>query len=195
MMPLRLGLFVAALSMPQMALACGQLSAHVWMCARGTVWETATWEQHGDGATIRMQEFTFDFSEQFPGTERANSETTIEELYGYYAEFLKDNYDDDALRPEVIRSGWAETEHLRAKQVLQRGISPWNGLPFLETAMLAQVGEHKILLELKGPADMDLPKMDAAAAEVLSFLRSSCADPVSCADDYEWPPEAPLKEL
>lgn len=192
-MRLRLGLLVAALGFPQAVLACGQLSAHVWMCARGTAWETATWEQHGDGATIRMQEFTLDFSETFPGTERADDETTIEALYGFYTAFLKDNRDDDTLVPQVIRSGWAENDHLRAKQVLQRGISAWDGTPYLETAMLAQVGEHRILLELKGPADMEETRMDAAAADVLSFLRPTCADPVSCADDYEWPPAAPLK--
>lgn len=189
------GLFVAALMIPQMASACGQLSAHVWMCARGTVWETATWEQHGDGATIRMQDFTLNFSEQFPGTERANSETTIEELYGYYSEFLKDNYDDDSLLPQVIRSGWLKTDHARAKQVLQRGTSLWDGHRYLETSMLAEVGTYRILLELQAPEDMAVPVMDAAAADVLSFLRADCADPVSCADDYEWPPAAPLKEL
>jgi hypothetical protein len=36
--------------------------------------------------------------------------------------------------------------------------------------------------------------MQTEADNMLSFLRDTCADPVSCAEDYEWPPEAPLKE-
>jgi hypothetical protein len=191
---LRAALVVGAFSAPQAATACADLSQHVWMCARDTVWETATWEQNGDGATIRMQDFTFNFSEQFPGKEKADENTTLQDVYGFYSDFLKENRGDDTYAPKVIRTTLVGNENVTALQVLQRGVALWDDKPYLETSMLAQVGTHRILLELRGPQDMPLDTMDAAAADILSFLRDSCADPVSCAEDYEWPPTAPLKD-
>ena len=187
-------LTAAALCLPQTAAACGQLSENVWMCARDTAWETATWEQNGDSATIRMQAFALSFAEVFPGTERADETTSNEELHGYYSAFLKDNYDDDSLLPQVIQADSIELADATAHRVLQLNTSLWDGHKYLEASMIAQVGTHQILLELQGPEDMAVPMMAAEAKTVLSYLRTHCADPISCADDYDWPPTAPLKE-
>lgn len=183
-----------ALLTPQIATACAQLSQNVWMCARDTPWETATWDQFGDGATILMQDFVFDFSEDFPGVELTDDLTTLEEQYTFFAAFQQDNYEDDDPLPEVIRVDTIETDHATAHRVLQRAVSLWDGHPYLETAMIAQVGTHRIWLNFEGPEDMPLAVMDTETEKVLSLLRDTCADPVSCAEDYEWPPTAPLKE-
>jgi len=191
---LRSAVFGLAVTLPQAGFACAQLSQNVWMCARGTPWETATWDQFGDGATILMQDFIFDFNEDFPGQESADDLTTLEEQYTFFAAFHKDNYDDHTLLPQVIRVDTLETDHASAYRVVQRSTSLWDGHKYLETAIIAQVGTHRILLNFEGPDDMPLSVMDAETENVLSFLRDTCADPVSCAEDYEWPPTAPLKE-
>lgn len=184
----------SALSLPTAASACGQISQNIWMCARDTGWETATWEQHGDSATVRMYDMNLTFDTQFPGSERGDAATSLDTLHGYFTEFVAENYDDDALMPRVIRTQFVDGENVAATQVMQYGTSLWDGHEYLETEMLAQVGGHRILLSLKGPKDMDHKRMQTEADNMLSFLRDTCADPVSCAEDYEWPPEAPLKE-
>lgn len=191
-MLLRTTAFAAAMAVPQMASACAQLSENIWMCARGNAWETATWDQFGDGSAMLLRDLVFNFNEDFPGQELTDESTTLEEQYVFLAAWQQDIYDDDFPAPQVLRTDLVEKEHVIAHRVLQRG--SWEGQPYLETLMIAQVGRHRILLQLEGPGDMPISQMDAEANNILSYLRNTCADPVSCAEDYEWPPAAPVKE-
>lgn len=183
---------VALLTAPQSALACAQLTQHIWMCARDTPWETATWDQFGDGATLLMQQYILNFTEDFPGSDLRDDLTTLEEQYTTYDAFQQDIYDEDYPAPTVIRTDAVTLDITAAHRVVQRGI--WMGTPYIEAATLAEVGAHRILLQLQAPDETPLADLDRQTEAVLSFLHDTCADPVSCADDYEWPPAAPLSE-
>lgn len=178
----------AALALPQMVAACAQLSEAVWMCDRGTAWEAAQWDQFGDGATRLLGDFVLDFNDQWPGHDITDAAATLEEQYATYAEWTAA---DVAVQPDVLHIDTLESPYAKALRHIQRDV--WEGEPYLQTVMLAQVGRARIMLWLQGPDGMPVEQMDAASSEIVSMLRDSCADAISCAEDY-MPPQTAQKE-
>jgi hypothetical protein len=138
-----------------------------------------------------LDEFVFDFYEEFPGSELTDDLTTIQEQYVTYDAFVRDGYLDGETLPDVLRTDAVKTDHANAHRVLQR--RKWQDRDYLQTVMLTQVGAARIMLLLEAPNETPLAEMDVAADVIMASLRDSCADPVSCADDYKWPAVVPPK--
>ncbi|QFT60007.1 hypothetical protein FIU94_14340 [Sulfitobacter sp. THAF37] len=178
----------ALLSLPQTAAACAQLSQDVWMCARGSAWETATWDQYGDGATLLLDDYVLDFTQDWPGSEITDGISTLEELFTTYAAWAA----AEAEAPSnLLQSDKLDLPHATVVRQIQRDL--WEGEPYLQAVMLAQVSDARIMLWLQAPNETPVEDLDLVSREVVTQLRDSCADPVSCAEDYE-PPQAASKE-
>lgn len=173
----------AAMAQPQASYACAQLSANVWMCDRGTPWETATWDVIGDGSTRYLGEVIFNFTEEWPGHEITDPAATLEEQYTTYAEWIAG---DGGPAPDVrqidqIKTPQGETfRHLQYDEI--------EGARTMSAVMLSQVGDARIMLYLDTADSMPLAEMDKLSYDVAMMLRDTCADEVSCAEGYT-PPE------
>ncbi|NNE51416.1 MAG: hypothetical protein HKN30_03340 [Sulfitobacter sp.] len=168
-------LLAAALALPQSAAACLQLSADVWMCARGSAWEAAKWDPYGDGETLLLGDFVLNFDQNWPTAELRDAASTLEEQYVTYAAWVK----DEGIDPKVLRVDRVTLPNTIALRYLQR--DEWQGQPVLQANMLAEVGAHRIMLYLDAPGDMKIEMLDATSEEILSLLRDTCADDKSCA--------------
>lgn len=176
---------VAALALPQTALACAQLSEHFWMCDRGTPWEVAEWDAAGDGATLILGDVVLNFTEEWPGFEISDDLATLEERYATYVEWIA----ADGLSPlEVFQSDRVTFPAGAAVRALQR--EEVEGEAFMSAVMLAEIGTSRIMLYLDAPETTELSEMDDMSRNVLTLLHGSCADPISCADDYQRPSAA-----
>ncbi|APE43457.1 hypothetical protein BOO69_08535 [Sulfitobacter alexandrii] len=179
---------MALLGLPQAAVACAQLSQDVWMCDRGTPWETATWDQYGDGATLLLDDYVLDFTQEWPGHEITDGVSTLEELFATYNAWAAAEAEAPA---NLLQSDRMNLPHATVVRHIQRDL--WEGEPYLQAVMLAQVSDARIMLWLQAPNETPVEDLDLASREVASLLRDDCADPVSCAEDYE-PPETASKE-
>jgi hypothetical protein len=173
------------LALPQAALACAQLSEHIWMCDRDTPWESADWDPAGDGSTRIMGDLTLNFTEEWPGFEIGDDLATLEERYATYAEWV--NGDGNAPL-EVFQVDKITLTGGSAVRSIQR--DALEGLEFTSAVMLAEFGSSRIMLYLDAPTTTKLAEMDVLSREVASMLRDTCADQISCADDYQRPSAA-----
>lgn len=165
----------AALALPQAAQACDQLSAHVWMCAKGTPWEAAEWDPYGDGATLLLGDYVFNFTEDFPGAEIRDDLTTLEEQFVTYAELVK----ADGNAPlEVLRQEMLHMPAGQAFRSLQR--DRFAEEERLSAVMLAEVDVVRIMLWLDGPTTMPWEDIDTASRNILERLSAVCDDPEAC---------------
>ena len=172
-----------ALALPQAAAACAQLSEHVWMCDRGTPWEAAQWDAAGDGATRILGDVVLNFTEEWPGFEIADELATLEERYATYVAWVA----ADGMSPlQVLQSDNIAYPSAYAMRTIQR--DEIEGEEFMSVVMLAQVGEARIMLYLDAPENTELAEMDTMSRSVLALLQDSCADEISCAEDYQLPP-------
>lgn len=178
----------ALVALPQTAAACAQLSQDVWMCDRGTAWETATWDQYGDGATLLLDDYVLDFTQEWPGHEITDAAATLEEQYVTYAEWVAA---DAQVPSEVLMADKLTLPHATALRHLQRDV--WEDEAYLQAVMLSQVGAARIMLWLQAPNETPINELESASRDLATLLRDSCADAVSCADNYE-PPQAASKE-
>lgn len=170
------------LALPQAGLACAQLSEHVWMCDRGTPWETAQWDAAGDGSARILGDVVLSFTEQWPGHEIGDDLATLQERFVTYEEWMR----GDDLAPLEVHA--QQVFDIPAGQVfrsLQRDAV--DGAELVSAVMLAQVGEARIMLFMDTPADTAWPALDTMSRAALDLLRPACADEVSCAEDYEPP--------
>ena len=177
-----LAAFALAALLPQTAAACAQLSAHVWLCDRGSAWESAEWDPASDGATLILDDLVLNFTEEWPGFEITDEQSTLQEQFATYSEWIATDgeaplevYQTDEIQ---IESGWA----LRS---IERNVL--DGGDIISAIMLAQVSASRIMIYLDGPAYLEIEAMDMASRELLGLLRETCADPVSCAKDYVRP--------
>lgn len=169
-------------SLPHIGSACAQLSPNVWMCDRGTAWESAEWDGAGDGNARYLGDLTFNFTEDFPGVEINAGDATLEEQYTTYSEWVA----ADGMAPvEVLQTDTIQTEHATALRHLQR--DRIEDQDTMSAVMLAQVSDARIMLYLDAPATTTLAEIDALSRDVVDLLRADCADPVSCAEDYTPP--------
>ncbi|MEW9921902.1 hypothetical protein AB2B41_20020 [Marimonas sp. MJW-29] len=166
----------AALALPQGVAACDQLSANVWMCAKGTPWAAAEWDPYGDGATLLLDDLVLNFTEDWPGAEIRDDLSTLREQFVTYAELVE----ADGNPPlEVKEQSELDIPAGKAFRSLQR--DRYDDLETVSAVMLAQVDVARIMLWLDGPRTMSWDDMDAASREVLETLRNICADPDDCA--------------
>ena len=163
------------LSVAQGAAACHQLSANVWMCAKGTSWEAAEWDPYGDGATLLLDDFILNFTEDFPGAEIRDDLTSLEEQFVTYAELAA----ADGNPPlEVHRQETFAIPAGTAFRSLQR--DRYDDIETASAVMLAEVDVARIMIWLDGPANMDWTDVDSASLTVLETLRNVCGDPEDC---------------
>lgn len=170
------------IALPQMAAACAQLSEHVWMCDRGTAWESAQWDAAGDGSTLILGDLTLNFTEQWPGFEIGDDLATLEERYATYAEWMEG---DDAAPLEVFQTDRLTLPDGTAVRSIQRDIL--DDIPFMSAVILAEVGTSRIMLYLDAPQNTGLAEMDKLSRDIAATLRATCADEISCAEDYQRP--------
>ncbi|MDD9722703.1 hypothetical protein PVW51_18515 [Sulfitobacter sp. PR48] len=178
----------ALVALPQAAAACAQLSQDIWMCDRGTPWEAAVWDQYGDGATLLLDNYVLDFTQEWPGHEITDNLATLEEVYTTYAEWVAA---DAEVPSEVLIADKLTLPDATVLRHLQRDV--WEGEPYLQAVMLSQVGAARIMLWLQAPNETSVEQLDAASRDLVALLRDNCADAVSCAEDYA-PPQAASKE-
>ena len=171
-------LTVCLFGLMQPAVACAQLSANVWMCDRGTIWENARWDTEGDGNTRFLGRFIFNFTEEWPGFDIGLDDSTLEEQFATYAEWIAA---DGGSPVEVLQVDQIETDHATALRHLQR--DRVDGDDTMSAVMLAQVSDARIMLYLDGPAHTPLKEIEAVSRQVAELLRDHCADAVSCASD------------
>jgi hypothetical protein len=172
----------AATGMPQMSSACAQLAPDVWMCDRGTVWETAEWDIFGDGSTRYTPDFILNFTQEWPGFEITDSVATLEEQFATYAEWIAA---DGGSAPEVLQVDKIVTprgltlRHLQYDEV--------EGDRTMSAVMLSEVGAARIMVYLDAADTMPLEQMEKMSFDVAMMLRDTCADAIACAPDYEPP--------
>ena len=175
----------AAIALPHAVAACAQLSENVWMCDRDTAWEVAAWDAAGDGSTLILGDLALSFTEEWPGFEIGDGLATLEERYATYAEWIA--ADGDAPL-EVFQNDRLTFASGSAVRSIQK--DTLEGDTFLSAVMLAEVGASRIMLYLDAPETTDIANMDTLSRSVLALLHDSCADPISCADDYQRPDPA-----
>ncbi len=173
---------VTVLALTQAVMACAQLSAHVWMCDRDTPWEIAEWDAAGDGSTRILGDLVLNFTEEWPGFEIADDLATLNEQYATYSEWI---VADGNAPLEVLYSDQVDFVGGTSMRALQRDTV--EGTEFMSAVMLAQVGAARIMLYLDAPSNTALAEIDSQSRSILDMLRDNCADPVSCADDYQRP--------
>ena len=173
-----------AMALPQASLACAQLSANVWMCDRGTPWETAKWDVFGDGSTRYLGEVILNFTEEWPGHEITDLTATLEEQYTTYAEWIAG---DGGTPPEVLQVDKIVTPQGHTLRHLQ--YDEIDGSRTMSAVMLSEVGAARIMLYLDTADTMPLAEMEKLSYDVAMMLRDTCADEVSCAQDYT-PPDS-----
>jgi hypothetical protein len=178
-------MLAGALALPQAAAACAQLSQHVWLCDRGTPWEMAEWDQYGDGSTLYLDDLRLNFTEEWPGHRIGENDATLEEQYVTYAEWMKA---EDNAPEEVFATDRLDLPEARVLRYLQRDRIA--GEPATMSAvMLAEVAAARIMLWLDAPETTPMAEIDTLSRDLAAMLRGTCADAVSCAEDYE-PPAA-----
>lgn len=164
------------IGLPQMASACHQLSANVWMCAAGTAWAGAEWDPYGDGATLLLDDYVLNFTEDWPGADIRDDLTTLQEQFVTYSELAA----ADGNAPLEIKS--QDVLDVAAGKVfrsLQR--DRYDDIETVSAVMLAEVSEARIMLWLDGPSHTEWETIDSSSYEVLSLLRDACADVQTCA--------------
>ena len=172
----------AALALPQASAACAQLSAEVWMCDRGTPWESAKWDVIGDGSTRYLGEVILNFTQEWPGHEITDMSATLDEQYTTYAEWIAAESD---VPPEVLQVDKIVTPQGLTLRHLQ--YDEIDGSRTMSAVMLSQVGASRIMLYLDTADSMLLEEMEKMSFDVAMMLRDTCADEVSCAIDYTPP--------
>ncbi len=173
---------IVALALPHTVAACSQLSAHIWMCDRDTPWEVAGWDAAGDGSTRILGDMVLNFTEEWPGYEIADDLATLEERYATYSEWIA----ADGNTPlEVFQSDRVNFAGGTAVRALQR--DALDGDELMSAVMLAEVGASRIMLYLDTPSDTALADVDSQSRSILEMLNDTCADAISCADDYQRP--------
>ncbi len=172
----------AGLALPQASAACAQLSAHVWMCDRGTAWETATWDVVGDGATRYLGDVTLNFTEEWPGFDITDGSSTLEEQYTTYSEWIAAEGEAplEVLDVDTIDTPQGQTlRHIQYDKI--------DGARILSAVMLSEIGSARIMLYLDTPDTVPLDEIRQMSRDVVMMLRDTCADAVSCAETYEPP--------
>jgi len=165
-----------ALSLPEMAQACHQLSENVWMCAHGTAWHTAEWDPYGDGATLLLDDYALSFTEDFPGADIKDDLSTLQEQFVTYSELVT----ADGTPPiEVYTQEVLEIATGQSFRSLQR--DRYDDIETVSAVMLAEVRDARIMLYLDGPRTLDWASIDDVSRDVLALLRGECADKASCA--------------
>lgn len=177
----------SALLFPHVVSACAQLSAHVWMCDRGTVWEDATWDTVGDGSTRYLGEAILNFTEEWPGFDITDSVATLEEQFETYNAYVAA---DGGPAPQVLQVDKIVTRDGLTLRHLQ--YDEIEGDRTMSAVMLSEVGNARIMLYLDTKDQTPLAEMEKMSFEVAMTLRSSCADTVSCAGQID--PHAPNTE-
>lgn len=168
----------ALATLPHLAAACTNLSETVWLCDRESAWEAAEWDPYGDGTTLLLDDFALDFSQDYPGADILDATTTLEEQMTTYVA-----YQEAETAPELLRDE-EEIETPYANARLRHQKLALEDVVYQQTVVLAEVGRSRVMLWLSAPEDTPPENMDTAAAEIVSMLRDSCADPVSCAEGY-----------
>ena len=174
--------FGAVMALPQAAFACAQLSATVWMCDRGTAWETAKWDVIGDGTTRYLGEVILNFTEEWPGHEITDISATLEEQFTTYAAWIAA---ESPTQPEVLQVDKIVTPQGHTLRHLQ--YDEIDGSRTMSAVMLSEVGAARIMLYLDTSDSMPLEEMEKMSFDVAMMLRDTCADEVSCAQDYTPP--------
>ena len=167
---------MAGIALPQTAAACQQLSANVWLCAGDSPWASAEWDPYGDGATLLLDDYVLNFTEEFPGADIRDDLTTLEEQFVTYAELTE----ADGNAPLAVeRQEGFDIPAGRAFRSLQR--DRYDEVETVSAVMLAEVDVVRIMLWLDAPVTTSWTQIDAASLEVLESLRNICADPDKCA--------------
>ncbi len=174
--------FGMAIALPQTAQACAQLSADIWMCDRNTAWEMAEWDPASDGAARFLDDLVLTFSDEWPGYEIGDDLSTLEERFATYEEWIKAEGEAPLQKLQFDRLTVANATAVRS---LER--DEIEGKAFMSAVMLAQVGMGRIMLYLDAPDTTALSDLDSISRNVLALLHDNCADPVSCAEDYQRP--------
>lgn len=168
--------FGMAMGLPHMASACHQLSAHVWMCAGGTPWALAEWDPYGDGATLLLDDYVLNFTEDWPGAEIRDDLTTLQEQFVTYSELVE----VDGNAPlEIKAQDVLDIPAGKAFRSLQR--DRYDEVETISAVMLAQVSEARIMLWLDGPLSTEWETIDSNSYAVLDLLRDACVDAQTCA--------------
>lgn len=168
--------------LPQTAAACAQLSANVWMCDRGTEWEYATWDVIGDGSTRYLGEVILNFTEEWPGFDITDNQSTLEEQFATYTAWIaaEGSAPLEVLQVDKIVTPQGLTlRHLQYDEI--------EGDRTMSAVMLSEVGSARIMVYLDTADTMPLQEMDKMSHEVAMMLRDVCADEISCAENYEPP--------
>lgn len=173
---------IAALALPHAGYACAQLSEHVWMCDRGTPWEAAEWDAAGDGSARFLDDLVLTFTDEWPGFEIGDDVSTLEERFATYAEWVEG---DGQIPLQKLQSDRVTLGNVTSVRSLQR--DEIEGSAFMSAVMLTQVGAARIMLYLDAPDTTELADMDQMSRDILALLRDTCADEISCADDYQRP--------
>lgn len=172
-------------TLPHAGEACAQLSENIWMCDRGTAWEAAEWDAAGDGSARFLGDLTLTFTEEWPGFDIGDDVTTLEERYATYAEWVAG---DGQIPLEQLQSDRVTVGGATSVRSIQR--DEIEGNAFMSVVMLAEVGASRIMLFLDAPDNTPLGDMDTMSRDILALLKDTCADEISCADDYERPSAA-----
>ncbi|MEM5519036.1 hypothetical protein [Sulfitobacter sp. AS59] len=172
--------FAAAMALPQASAACAQLSADVWMCDRGTVWEAAKWDVIGDGSARYIDNYVLNFTQEWPGHEITDNVATLEEQFATYDAWIEadGNAPLEVLQiDKIVTPRGLTLRHLQYDQI--------NGDRTLSAIMLSQVGPARIMLYLDTADTTPLEDMEKMSFDVAMMLRDTCEDPLSCADTID----------
>ncbi len=167
---------VVGIALPQTALACYQLSERIWMCAGDSIWKTAEWDQYGDGATLLLDDYVLNFTEDFPGSDIRDDLSTLQEQFATYVELVE----ADGTAPlEIKLQDSFDIPAGKAFRSLQREL--YDDTESVSAVMLAEIGAARIIFYLDGPKTLDWDTIDTTSRGVLDLLRDSCADKKTCA--------------
>jgi len=163
--------FLAALAalLPMQASACEGVTRHFMLCADGSAWAAAEWDQFGDGVTVHLAPYAFDSVEDWAGRHTGEAPTTAAALDLLIADRMKGQVDVDHLRDAFA------TPHLTVERVVQT-ITFEGDPPIRRASMMAEGGGHRVLLMLTAPGDTPPEVLAQASRDLVNLLRPSAGD-------------------
>lgn len=169
-LPLAAALTLAlALPAAASAEACSGLGRNFVICPAGTPWDSARWNQFGDGAALESNGYSLEFTESWAG--RRNGDTLDAALDNLLAEFAAEELAEGYAAPGTLLRDSFDTGALQVVRAIIEVQDDDGADPFLMATMIAESRDLRIMLMLSHDDDIALADLDATARAVAALVR------------------------
>lgn len=149
--------------LPVAAADCPGLSRHFDFCDAGTDWAAGDWEQFGDGATLHLGDWDFDFAEDWAGRHAFEAPTIAAALQA-----LSDDGRGERARVDHLADAFATPDLSVVRQVQTL---TFEDETTLRATMIAEGGGQRILLMLNAPPETPIDLMERRSREIAALVR------------------------